>query len=72
MKPARQIEQEWFSRPQAIKYLGLGARLNGRPCAIGEYPTAIEAAIAYNDFALKHYGQFARLNDIDIRKENHE
>ena len=29
---------------------------------IGEFDTEFEAALAYDDFVLKHHGEFARLN----------
>lgn len=31
---------------------------------IGTFPTAIEAAVAYNAMAIKHFGEFARLNPV--------
>lgn len=37
---------------------------NKKSVHIGCFNTAIEAAMAYNDAALKHYGEFARLNKV--------
>lgn len=37
----------------------------GKRYRIGHYDTAIEAARAYNEAALKYHGQFARLNAIE-------
>lgn len=36
--------------------------IDGRQAALGCYPTAIEAALAYDNAARKHHGAFARLN----------
>lgn len=40
-------------------------RINGRSTHIGTYVTEKEAAMAYNDMALKHYGEYAYLNTFD-------
>lgn len=32
---------------------------------LGKFKTEKEAALAYNDYALKHYGEFASINVID-------
>jgi hypothetical protein len=37
-------------------------RVNGTQIAIGKFPTAIEAARAYDRAAVEHFGEFARLN----------
>lgn len=36
--------------------------IGGKPIALGAYPTAIEAAIAYDKAARVHHGEFASLN----------
>lgn len=47
-------------------YLSYRARIHvdGQCISIGDFPTDIDAAIAYNHAAQKHYGEFARFNDI--------
>lgn len=39
-------------------------RANGKSISIGHYFTEIEAAFAYNEAAIKYYGQFAQINLI--------
>jgi hypothetical protein len=38
--------------------------VNGKRLELGYFKTAREAAIAYNEAAKKHHGEFARLNPI--------
>jgi len=38
--------------------------INKKPKVVGRCKTAMEAAIIYNQFALKYYGDFAKLNNI--------
>lgn len=38
--------------------------INGRKKTIGYFRTAEDAARAYNENALEHYGEFARLNEL--------
>lgn len=38
--------------------------IDGKPSKIGGFKTEIEAAIAYNEAAKKHHGEFAKLNVI--------
>jgi hypothetical protein len=40
-------------------------RVNGQLIGLGNYNTAEAAALAYNDAAVKHFGGFARLNQVD-------
>jgi hypothetical protein len=40
------------------------AGLNGKVLKLGLYTDEKEAARVYNDFAKKHYKEFARLNDV--------
>jgi hypothetical protein len=39
---------------------------NGKAFHIGVFDTDIEAAKAYNDEAQKRFGQYAKLNDVDV------
>jgi len=39
--------------------------VDGKQIHIGSYPTEVDAAVAYNTFAIKHYGEFAYINSID-------
>lgn len=39
--------------------------INRKRHSLGCFPTEAEAAAAYNEAALKYFGDFARLNDID-------
>lgn len=41
-----------------------GIRVNYKNITIGYFNTPIEAAVAYNNAAIKHFGEFAVLNDI--------
>lgn len=40
-------------------------RLNGKAVSLGYYATDAEAALAYNRAAAQHFGEFARLNDVE-------
>lgn len=39
-------------------------RVNGRTHNLGHYPTARQAAVAYNNAAMRHFGPYARLNEV--------
>lgn len=39
-------------------------RLDGKQVQIGSFDTEVEAAMAYNLEAQKHFGSFARVNDV--------
>lgn len=39
-------------------------RISNKPTHVGYFKTAEEAAAAYNEKAVKHYGTFARLNQM--------
>jgi len=43
-------------------------QIDGKRLHLGLFQTAIEAAIAYNEAAIKYYGEFAALNIIDEEK----
>ena len=38
--------------------------VNRKVISLGYFETPVEAALAYNDAALKHYGEFAKLNEV--------
>lgn len=40
-------------------------RINGKQIYLGNFTDERDAARAYNEMALKHFGAFARLNEID-------
>lgn len=46
--------QRWIAKMQA----------NGKYIWIGTFDSEVEAALAYNEAALKHHGEFASLNDV--------
>lgn len=39
-------------------------RVNWKPIEVGSFKTAEEAARAYNEAAVKYYGEFARINNV--------
>jgi len=41
------------------------ATLNKKKVSLGNFDTEIEAAKAYNEYAIKNYGEFANLNKLD-------
>lgn len=43
-------------------------RVDRKLISLGSYVTREEAAVAYNSGAIKYYGRFAKLNDIDSSK----
>lgn len=49
---------------KAIKKYQANIRIDGKRKYLGLFQTAEEAGKAYNDAALKHFGTFARINDI--------
>lgn len=44
--------------------------VDGKVIYLGSYPTDRDAAAAYNDAATKHFGEFARLNDLTLTASN--
>lgn len=71
----------WKNRPEAKTSQYKGVRLakgtittpwraeiwsNRQRIHLGYYATEVEAAIAYNEAAIKYHGEFARLNEIPL------
>jgi HNH endonuclease/AP2 domain len=52
----------WYDRPKSKWRAEL--RSNGKRFFGGRFPTKEVAAAAYNQLALKHHGEFARLNEV--------
>lgn len=46
--------------------------LNDKQRQIGSYKTKEEAALAYNKKAIELFGEFAKLNDVKLRKRQNE
>lgn len=44
-------------------------RIDGKMRHLGLFDEAREAAIAYNEAAIAHYGEFARINDLAMKQE---
>ena len=70
LRPCNHSQNLGNSRARVHKYKGVTfckntgkwrAQLNGH---IGRFETIEEAALAYNDAALDHYGDFAKLNEV--------
>jgi hypothetical protein len=70
LRPCTHSQNLGNSKPRVHKYKGVTfcnktdkwrAQLNGH---IGRYDTIEEAALAYNEAAKKHYGEFANLNKV--------
>lgn len=53
------------------RYIKASIYQDGRTISLGLFPTEEEAALAYNEAALKYRGEYARLNLIGSR-ESHE
>jgi hypothetical protein len=43
-------------------------RVNGKQVVVGSFETEIEAALAYNEAAIKYHGEFAILNKVEREK----
>ena len=59
-------------------YVGVSRKKSGKPFRaylrsagiqlfLGTFDTAEDAALAYNEAAVKHFGEFARLNQVDAQ-----
>jgi len=44
-------------------------KVNGKECSLGYYKQEEDAAIAYNEAALKFFGRYARFNDVPMPAE---
>lgn len=53
-------------RPGLKKKFRARIHANGKEQSLGVYVTAKEAALAYNEAALKEYGEFAWLNQLEV------
>lgn len=51
-------------RPNLSKKWQSGIYVNGKSIYIGNYETESEAAIAYNNSAIIHFGEYAHLNEV--------
>lgn len=54
----------WRKRGSSQSYWRATITLNGTTKSLGYFKTEIEAAMAYNEAAAKHFGAFAILNEI--------
>lgn len=70
LRPCTHSQNLGNSRPRVHKYKGVTfckttgkwrAQLNGH---LGRFDTMDEAALAYNEAATRHYGEFAKLNEV--------
>ena len=61
-RPAKYKKKQWQA----------SIRVNGKLLYLGDYITQEQAALAYNDAALKHFGNFARINKVkdETEKDN--
>lgn len=65
-REARKSPQSRFKGVSASRAKWEGRiSIEGQRVRIGRFETEIEAAMAYNQAALKYYGEFARLNIVD-------
>ena len=44
-------------------------KVNKKPIRIGYFETKREAALAYNEAAIEHFGEYAKLNEVDDGNE---
>lgn len=63
------VSYAFIYKPNGKKYIRskpwkATGNLNKKSYSLGYFKTEKEAALAYNDFAIKYYGEFACLNDV--------
>jgi hypothetical protein len=60
----RKFKGVWTRRRKVTRPWRANIQVNGKAINLGNYSTEIEAAKAYNEGALKYFGEFALLNKL--------